>query len=101
MFEIANREFTLGDAEDRAFSQCLSALYCRLPLPGGDLGSGTLVRWKSIGLVLTANHNLDGTKLSEVRFCFYPGASLRDGPMSAEDLGYPYRGNCCCQSALK
>ena len=86
------REFTLGDAEGRAFLSAVAPYIVAVLLPGGDVGTGMLVRRKSIGLVLTANHNLDGTKLSEVRFCFYPGGSLRDGPMTAEDRGDLYRG---------
>jgi hypothetical protein len=92
MFENSPREFTLGDAEGRAFLSAVAPYIVAVLLPGGDVGTGTLVRWKSVGLVLTANHNLEGTKRSEVRFCFYPGGSLRDGPMTAEDRGDLYRG---------
>jgi hypothetical protein len=80
MFENSPREFTLGDAEVRAFLSAIAPHIVAVLPPGGDVGTGTLVRWKSIGLVLTANHNLDGTKPSEVGFCFYPGGSLLDGP---------------------
>lgn len=92
MFENSPREFTLGDAEVRAFLGAVAPHIVAVLLPGGDVGTGTLARWKSTGLVLTANHNLDRTKPSEVRFCFYPGGSLREGPMTAQDRGDLYRG---------
>jgi hypothetical protein len=92
MFENSPREFTLGDAEVRAFLSAIAPHIVAVLPPEGDVGTGTLVRWKSIGLVLTANHNLDGTKPSEVGFCFYPGGSLLDGPMTARDHGALYRG---------
>ncbi len=92
MFENSPREFSLGDAEARAFSSAIAPHIVAVLPPGGDVGTGTLVCWKSIGLVLTANHNLDGTKPSEVRFCFYPGGSLGDGPMTPQAHGDLYRG---------
>ena len=92
MFEDSPREFTLGDVEVRAFLSAAAPHIVAVLPPGGDVGTGTLVRWKSLGLILTANHNLDGTKPSEVRFCFYPGGSLGDGPMTAQDHGDLYRG---------
>lgn len=92
MFEGSAREFTLGDAEGRAFLSAIAPYIAAVLLPGGDVGTGTFVRWNSSRLLLTANHNLDGTKASEVRFCVYPGGSLRDGPMTPQDRGELYRG---------
>ena len=64
-----------------------------LPPDGVSVGTGTLISWRSSQVILTANHNLDGTKPSAIRFVFNPGGTLREGPMSTrENSGELYRG---------
>jgi hypothetical protein len=48
MFEDSPRELTLGDAEIRAFSSAIAPHILAVLPPGGDVGTGTLVRWKSM-----------------------------------------------------
>lgn len=84
MFEGSRQEFTVADGEIRAFLHVIAPhIVALLPPDGLHVGSGTLIKWKSSHLILTANHNLNGTKASDIRFVFYPGGTLRDGPMDA------------------
>lgn len=77
-------EPTLGSAEVRAFIHTIARhTVALLPPDGTHVGTGTVVRWKALRLILTANHNLQGTRPSAVRFVFYPGGTLREGPMGS------------------
>jgi len=86
--------FTVEDAQIRAFCHSVAPhIVALLPPDGVTVGTGTLIKWKSSHLILTANHNLDGSKPSAIRFAFCPGGTLREGPMnSREDSGDLYRG---------
>lgn len=95
MYEDSSSGFTLGDAEIRAFFHSIAPhIVALLPPDGLHVGTGTLIKWKSSHLILTANHNLDGNKPSAIRFVFHPGGTLREGPMTTrEDSGGLYRGD--------
>jgi hypothetical protein len=94
MLEHSPLEFTIGDGEIRAFCHSIAPhIVGLLPPDGLHVGTGTLIKWKSSQLILTANHNLDGSKPSAIRFVFYPGGTQLEGPMSTrEESGGLYRG---------
>jgi hypothetical protein len=93
MFDKKAEGFTVGDGEIRAFLHAIAPFtVALLPPDGHSVGTGTLINWKSSHLILTANHNLDGTKPSLIRFVFNPGGTLREGPMTREDSRELYRG---------
>lgn len=95
MFSKIVPGFTFGAAQQRAFYHAIAPYTVGLLLQDGlSVGTGTLINWKSLPLILTANHNLEDTKASEVRFVFNPGGNLEDGPMSSiRDSGKLSRGN--------
>lgn len=85
--------FTVRDGEIRAFYHSIAPFtVALLPPDGVHVGTGVLVSWKSLPLILTANHNLLGTRASEMRFVLHPGGTLHEGPMTREDSGKLYRG---------
>ncbi|MGO9273114.1 MAG: hypothetical protein ACLQOO_23245 [Terriglobia bacterium] len=85
---------TIDDVQARAFYHSIAPhIVALLPPDGLTVGTGTLVKWKSSHLILTANHNLEGSKPSAIKFAFYPGGTLREGRMSSrEDSGGLCRG---------
>jgi hypothetical protein len=94
MFTEGSAEFTVGDGEIRAFYHAIAPFTVALLPPDGlSVGTGVLVNWKSSPLILTANHNLTGTKPSAIKFVLNPGGTLREGPMNERrDSGELYRG---------
>lgn len=94
MFAEGSAEFTVGDGEIRAFYHAIAPFTVALLPPDGlSVGTGVLVNWKSSPLILTANHNLEGTKPCAMRFVLNPGGTLREGPMNERrDSGELYRG---------
>ena len=76
-------ENQLGNAEMGAFFHAIAPYTVALLPPDGlQVGTGSLVRWKSKPLILTANHNLKGVKPSAMRFRVFPGGPLAWGPMT-------------------
>jgi hypothetical protein len=94
MHADSSSAFTVGDAEIRPFYHSIAPhIVALLPPDGVTVGTGTLIKWKSSHLILTANHNLERNRPSAVRFVFHPGGTLREGPMTTrEDSGGLYRG---------
>jgi hypothetical protein len=88
---------TVEDAQLRAFYHSIAPhIVALLPPDGLTVGTGTLIKCKSSHLILTANHNLDGSKPSAIRFAFYPGGTLREGRMMSREDSVVCTGACCC-----
>lgn len=96
MLSFSQREvgFTVDDGKIRAFYHAIAPFtVALLPPDGVHIGTGVLVDWKGWPLIVTAAHNFDGAKPSQMRFVLSPGGTLREGPMTRGDGCELFRGD--------
>ena len=77
-------EYDADRAEYMAFVHAIARHTVGLSiLNGRNIGTGTLLEWQGRRFILTALHNLDGTKPSEVRFFVTPPGNAEEGSMAS------------------
>jgi|GEM_PF-3361632 hypothetical protein len=81
-------EFEKTRLEDRAFAETIMSRSVGILTDAGQgVGTGTLVRYRDIRLILTARHVIAGSLPSSLRFAFRPPGSLHEAPLRAFAAG--------------
>lgn len=83
-------DYDQHNAEFLAFQETISNSIVGIAIDGPDpgIGTGTLVKWKGKRLLLTANHNLDGTTPDCLRLLFRPPGNIKVAAMAEAAATY-------------
>jgi len=76
-------EFQVNEAHFKAFQEVIARHTVAIMTNGGlGIATGTLLSYGPVNLILTANHNLDETLPSEIRFGFKPEGNFQETSLS-------------------